>query len=472
MLPASVAGVLVNLAALFAGKVPVNLNFTVGAEATESALKQCDISTIVTSRRFTEKAKLPVRGDMLFVEDMAKTVTPARQALLAAACFLLPGWAVARLFRLRRQGPDDVATVIFSNGSTGLRKGVLLSHHNLLSNVEAVAQILWIAPEDRIMGVLPFFHAFGVTGTIWVPLLSGIGAVYHANPLDAKTIGKLVAEHRATVLMSTATFCQTYLRGCEPGQFATIRHALVGAERLPPPLAAAFKEKFGITLLEGYGCTEMGPVVAVNAVDYADGPVRQKGHKPGTVGHPIPGVAAKVIDVDSGETLPPGREGLLLVKGPGRMLGYLNDPARTAAVMRDGWYVTGDIAALDDDGFIRITDRLARFSKIGGEMVPHARVEEVLAGLPGVDACVVAAVPDAQKGERLVALFTSGAGAQAADLWTSLSATDLPRLWLPKAQNLYRVDSLPLLATGKIDLRGVKRLAQSLVGGAALADEG
>jgi acyl-CoA synthetase (AMP-forming)/AMP-acid ligase II len=295
----------------------------------------------------------------------------------------------------------------------------------------------------RMMGVLPLFHAFGLTGCLWVPLLSGIGAVYHANPLDAKTIGKLVAEHRATVLMSTPTFCQSYLRACEPVQFATVRHALVGAERLPASLAAAFQEKFGIALLEGYGCTEMGPVVAVNTVDVAHGPVKQTGHKPGTVGHPIPGVVAKVLDLDSGEVLPPEREGLLLVKGPGRMLGYLDNPAKTAEVVRDGWYVTGDRCPLT--GFIRITDRLARFSKIGGEMVPHAKVEELLAGLPGVEACVVTAVADTQKGERLVALYTSGDGAAPADLWQQLSASDLPRLWLPKAQNLYCVESLPLL---------------------------
>jgi acyl-[acyl-carrier-protein]-phospholipid O-acyltransferase / long-chain-fatty-acid--[acyl-carrier-protein] ligase len=467
MLPASVAGVLANIGALFAGKVPINLNFTAGAEATESALTQCGISTIVTSRRFVEKAKLPERPGMVFVEDIASTISSLRKALLATLCYLLPSGMVAKLFGLRRQQPDDVATVLFSSGSTGVPKGVLLSHHNLLSNVEGVAQILWIAPTDKIMGVLPFFHAFGLTGCLWVPLLSGIGAVYHANPLDAKTIGKLVAEHRATVLMSTPTFCQGYLRTCEPAQFATIRHTLVGAERLPASLAAAFREKYGITLLEGYGCTEMGPVIAINAVDVTHGAIKQTGYKPGTVGHPIPGVVAKVIDVDSGEVLPPDREGLLLVKGPGRMLGYLDNPQRTAEVVRDGWYVTGDIAALDDEGFIRITDRLARFSKIGGEMVPHAKVEELLAGLPGVDGCVVTAVADTQKGERLVALYTSGNGAAAADLWQRLSASDLPRLWLPKAQNLYCVESLPLLATGKLDLRRAKQLAQSLVEGAA-----
>lgn len=462
MLPASVAGAIVNIAALCAGKVPVNLNFTAGPEATDTALAQCGITTIVTSRRFVEKAKLAVRPDMVYIEDLLSTMTTLRKVGLAIACRLLPRALLTRLFRLRRQRPDDLATVLFSSGSTGQPKGVMLSHHNLLSNIEAVEQVLWIAPSDRFMGVLPFFHAFGLTGTLWLPLLAGVGAVYHANPLDAKTIGKLVAEHRATVLISTPTFCQSYLRSCEPRQLAGLRYAVVGAERLPAPLAAAFKEKFGVTLMEGYGCTEMGPVVAVNTSDVEHGPVKQTGHKPGTVGHPIPGVVARVVDPDSGAILPPDREGLLLVKGPGRMQGYLNDPERTAGVLRDGWYVTGDIATLDDDGFIRITDRLARFSKIGGEMVPHGKVEELLAAQPGVESCVVTAVPDAQKGERLVALYTSSNGAAAADLWQALAVSDLPRLWLPKAQNLYAVESLPLLATGKVDLRQVKRLAQEL----------
>ena len=463
MLPASVAGVLVNLAALCAGKVPVNLNFTAGPEAIDSAIAQCSIKAIVTSRRFVEKAKLPPRPEMVFVEDMASSVSTLRKLVLATVCYLLPTGLAARVFGLRRQKPDDVAMVLFSSGSTGVPKGVLLSHHNMLSNVEGIVQILWISPTDMVMGVLPFFHAFGLTGTIWVPLLSGIGAVYHPNPLDAKTIGKLVAEHRATVLISTPTFYQSYLRGCEPQQLATLRHAVVGAERLPASLAAAFQEEFGVTLMEGYGATEMGPVVAVNTLDVAHGPVRQKGHKPGTVGHPLPGVVARIVDADTGDVLPPDREGLLLVKGPGRMLGYLGNPEKTAEVLRDGWYVTGDIAALDDDGFLRITDRLARFSKIGGEMVPHAKAEELLAGLPGVESCVVTAVPDAQKGERLVALYTSGDGAAATDLWQALSASELPRLWLPKAQNLYRVGSLPLLATGKVDLRRAKQMAQTLV---------
>jgi len=219
-------------------------------------------------------------------------------------------------------------------------------------------------------------------------------------------------------------------------------------------------------LLEGYGCTEMSPVVAVNAPSYEAGKDSQIGTKPGTVGHPLPGVAARIVDPETFQPLPPESEGLLLVKGANRMSGYLGQPEKTADCFRDGWYITGDIALLDDEGFIRITDRLSRFSKIGGEMVPHLKVEEAIGSVLECAPCAVTAVADAQRGERLVALYVSP-GLAPADLWQRLADTALPRLWLPKRENVYAVDELPLLGTGKLDLRALKALAQELVGTAA-----
>jgi acyl-[acyl-carrier-protein]-phospholipid O-acyltransferase/long-chain-fatty-acid--[acyl-carrier-protein] ligase len=236
---------------------------------------------------------------------------------------------------------------------------------------------------------------------------------------------------------------------------------LVGAEKLREGIATAFREKFGLAPMEGYGCTEMSPVVAVNAPDYEAGRDSQAGHKFATVGHPLPGVASRIVDPVTYEPLPPNSEGLLLVKGSNRMLGYLNQPARTQDVFRDDWYVTGDIARIDDEGFVTITDRLSRFSKIAGEMVPHLKVEEAILGVLGDIACVVTGVPDEQRGERLVALYVHET-ATPAEIWQRLSDTALPRLWLPKRENLYRVDALPQLGTGKLDLRGVKARAQAL----------
>jgi acyl-[acyl-carrier-protein]-phospholipid O-acyltransferase/long-chain-fatty-acid--[acyl-carrier-protein] ligase len=234
---------------------------------------------------------------------------------------------------------------------------------------------------------------------------------------------------------------------------------VVGAERLRPDFAAQFKEKFGIDMLEGYGCTEMGPVVSVNVPNVVQGGEQQVGHKPGTVGHPLPGIAARIVDPESGVDLPEGQEGLLLLKGPGRMVGYLADDEATSKVLRDEWYITGDIAILDDDGFIKITDRLSRFSKIAGEMVPHLKVEEAMLRLPGLEGACVTAVPDETKGERLVGFYIANEAMAPQLVWQGLSETDLPKLWIPKVNDLRRIDSLPVLGSGKVDLRAVKALA-------------
>ncbi|MBI3471601.1 MAG: AMP-binding protein, partial [Candidatus Solibacter usitatus] len=326
--------------------------------------------------------------------------------------------------------------------------------HNVLSNVQAVAQVFWITPDDRLMGVLPLFHSFGFTIGLWFPLVSGCGAVYHYNPVDATTIGELVEKYKATLLISTPTFYGTYTRKCSAGQFASLRAAIVGAERLREPIATAFREKFGKDLLEGYGCTEMGPVVSVNTHDVES----QAGTKRGTVGQPLPGVAVKVVDPDTGEPVPAGQEGLLLVRGPNRMLGYLNQPEKTAEVLRDRWYVTGDVAVIDEDGFIRLTDRLARFSKMGGEMVPHGKVEEAILRVLGDGECVVTAVPDEQKGERLV-VFHTREDLSPAGLWDQLNQTSMPKLWIPKRDSIFHLESIPKLGTGKTDLKALQKLA-------------
>jgi acyl-[acyl-carrier-protein]-phospholipid O-acyltransferase/long-chain-fatty-acid--[acyl-carrier-protein] ligase len=374
---------------------------------------------------------------------------------------VLPAWAINRILLDPADG-DSLATVIFSSGSTGNPKGVMLSHRNILANVDAIGQVYQLADTDVLVGVLPFFHSFGFTGTIWLPALRGFGVVYHPNPMDAKTIGELAGKYRATLIISTPTFCSSYIRKCEPEQFRHLRYAIVGAERLREPIAAAFKDKFGVDLLEGYGCTEMAPVVAVNVPDVDHGREHQRGTRAGSVGHPLPGMTVKIVDPATGRGPLFGEEGLLLVKGPNRMLGYLGEPERTADVIRDGWYVTGDIATIDDAGFVQITDRLSRFSKIAGEMVPHMKVEERLQALISTDhLAVVTSVPDESKGERLVALFTDPE-VNAHQLWEQLSGTELPRLWQPKREDLHFVESIPTLGTGKVDLRGVRQLALTL----------
>ena len=281
--------------------------------------------------------------------------------------------------------------------------------------------------------------------------------------MDAGTIGDWVEQEKLTVLISTPTFLQAYTRKCSTSAFASLRFVVVGAEKLKERVAAAFEEKFGIAPLEGYGCTELSPVALLNVPDVNDGWVNQRGRKLGSAGHPIPSVAVRVVHPETLEILPSGEEGLLLVRGPNVMMGYLKNEAKTSEVVREGWYVTGDIAKLDEEGFVTITDRLARFSKIGGEMVPHGKVEEAVhAAFEASETfAVVTAVPDERKGERLVLLVTKDI--EASWLVEQLSNQGLPNLWIPKKENIFRVESFPILGTGKIDLKAVKAKAVSLL---------
>jgi acyl-[acyl-carrier-protein]-phospholipid O-acyltransferase/long-chain-fatty-acid--[acyl-carrier-protein] ligase len=405
----------------------------------------------------------------LYLEDIRKQVGRADKLVPWLTFWLLPGWVLEHwVLGLGRHGIEDLATVIFSSGSTGDPKGVMLSQHNLVSNAESIVQMADPRSSDVLLAILPLFHSFGFTVTLWVPLLIGAKVVYHPSPLEAKEIGHLCRTHRATLFLTTPTFLRSYLRRCDKDDFRTVRLLLCGAEKMPLAVAEAFRERFGVEPLEGYGCTELSPVVAANVPDYEQDGLRQVGNKPGTVGHPLPGIAVRVVDLDTRRPLPPRHEGLLEVKGPNVMVGYLGNPELTAVVMHDGWYQTADIAKIDDDGFITITDRISRFSKIGGEMVPHLAVEEKLHDILGSDERQVAVIgmPDERKGERLVVLHTPLELDREA-LWQGLKESGLPNLWVPARDAFYEVPELPLLGTGKLDLRQLRQLAQELTSAAA-----
>lgn len=461
LLPPSVPGALVNFAAMLLDKAPVNLNYTVSETTLASCVDQCGITTVLTSRKFMEKVRLKVPCELVYLDELAAKPGLGEKLVAFLLAWTLPvGLLEQALGREKRVELDDLATVIFSSGSTGEPKGVMLSHYNIISNIEQLEQVFSLNGEDRFLGVLPFFHSFGFTGTLCLPAVLGVGAVYHVNPLDAKTIGPLVGDHQVTFVLATPTFLQLYLRGCTPEQFASVRVVAVSAEKLPDRLATAFEEKFGINPLEAYGCTECSPSVAVNSPDFRAEGFRQVGGKRGKIGHPLPGICVRIVDIDSREPVPLGQAGLMLIRGPNVMQGYLGQPEKTAEVLQDGWYVTGDIAQLDEDGFLQITDRLSRFSKIGGEMVPHIRVEEKLHELAGAteQLFVVTGVPDEKKGERLVVLHKL-AEPQWAELATQLPGLDLPNLWKPRADEFYHVEALPMLGTGKLDLRKIRQLA-------------
>jgi acyl-[acyl-carrier-protein]-phospholipid O-acyltransferase / long-chain-fatty-acid--[acyl-carrier-protein] ligase len=460
-LPPTAGGALVNLALTLNGTVPVNLNYTASAEGIRSAVDRCGIQATITSRVFLEKlGTLPELPGMIFVEDILAGIS-TREKYRA---FCVARWLPAR-FWARPKGfdADRTATVIFSSGSTGEPKGVVLSHHNILSNLEALRMALRVDRHDNICSALPFFHALGFTGTLWLPLLSGFSAVYHTNPMDGAVMARTVREHRSTLLLATPTFLMAYLRRAKTEDFASLRLVMTGADKLKGKLADNFERKFGIRPLEGYGATELSPVISLSVPDVEIDGVRQVGSREGSVGLPVPGVAVRIVDPDSSAPLGEGETGLILVKGPNLMRGYLGQPDKTAESIRDGWYVTGDIGRLDRSGFLHITDRLARFSKIAGEMVPHGAVEDALhesLGRTGVLA--VTSLSDDKRGEKLVVVHTPDAG-EGAILYRLLARSGLPNLWKPARDCFIAVDSLPLLGTGKPDLRKIREMAGALL---------
>jgi len=474
LLPASAAAALSNISLLLAGRVPVNLNWTAGRESIRSAVLQCGIRTIITSREFLERVQLESLGlavgvdspRHLYIEDLRAAIGRGRRLLAALEGELCPQWLLRLIYGRRGRDIDGLCTIVFSSGSTGEPKGVMLTHANVMSDLEGISQVFAAGGNDRIAGVLPFFHSLGLTATLWLPLVKRIGAVYHPNPTDGRAVGALVREFGATTLLATPTFLRIYTRAVLPGDFGSLKDVVVGAEKLRGDVAAAFFDKFGVRPVEGYGCTECSPVVSINVPDFRAPGVMQKGTKPGTIGQPLPGVSVRVVDPESFATLPAGKDGLLLVRGANVMKGYLNKPELTAEVMRGGWYVTGDIARLDEDGFVTITDRLSRFSKIAGEMVPHGRVEEEIEKLLGTAELLVAVAgaPDEKRGERLVVLHKR-LPVNVEELREKLAASGLPRLWVPRREDFHEVEEIPVLGTGKLDLKALKELARRLSGG-------
>ncbi len=460
LLPPSVPAALVNFAAMISGKIPINLNYTASNETLASCAAQCKLQTVITTKLLLEKIPLQVPGRQVLLEEVAAGPRLSER-LASLALWFLPRRLLERVLTGGpRKTLDDLATVIFSSGSTGEPKGVMLTHFNIASNIEQMGQTFMLSNGDVLLGVLPFFHSFGFTVTLCLPAALAIGVAYHPSPLDLVAVSELVRDYRVTFLLATPTFLQAYTKRCLPEDFGSLQFVLVGAEKLPDSLALAFEDRFGIRPLEGYGATECSPVVAVNTRDFRAPGFRQVGSKRGRIGHPLPGVSVRIVNPETRERLPMDTPGLLLVRGPNVMKGYLNQPEKTAEVLQNGWYTTGDIAAEDEDGFLTITDRLSRFSKIGGEMVPHITIEEKLQEL--ADAAekrfVVTGVPDEKKGERIVVLHTLKPE-ELKPVIDRLGETGLPNLWIPRANQFFYVEELPHLGSGKTDLRRAHEIA-------------
>ncbi len=462
LLPPSVAAVVANAALILDKRVPINLNYTVSSEVMNLCIARGGIRRVLTSRKVMERfGHLRMDAELVLLEDLRDKVTLVDKLAAALQTWVLPAAVLERCLGLSRVDPEDLMTVIFTSGSTGDPKGVMLTHRNVGSNVEAFNGVLDLRKSDVLLGILPFFHSFGYTVAMWAGLMLDPKVVYHFNPLDYRQVGTLCREHGVTILVAAPTFLRSYIRRCPREDFAKLEVAVTGAEKLPRDVADAFEEKFGIRPLEGYGTTELSPVVSCNIP-----PKRSRGYRPGskegTVGRPVSGVQVKVVDPESGQDLGREKSGMLLVKGHNVMKGYLGQPELTAEVIRDGWYVTGDIAVIDAEGFIRITGRESRFCKIGGEMVPNLSVEEALGRILRLDeekvSLAVTCVPDPKKGERLVVLHT-GLARPPEEICRELSAAGLPPLWIPSPDSFCRVDEIPILGTGKLDLRRLRELA-------------
>ena len=460
LLPPSVPGAYVNFAAVLCGKIPVNLNYTASNETLASCGAQCKLETVITTQLLLDRLPVKPPGRTILIEDVA--AKPGfGERLMALLFWALPPSLLERWLSGKRPARlDDLAAIIFSSGSTGDPKGVMLTHFNIASNIAQMDQTFMLNRHDTLLGVLPFFHSFGFTVTIWLPAVLGVGVAYHPCPIDVEAVGTLVREYRVTFAISTPTFLQHYLRKISPEDFGSLQFVIVGAEKLPERVSLAFEDRFGVRPLEGYGCTECSPVVAVNTKDYRAPGFRQVGAKRGRIGHPLPGITVRIVDPETRAELPFDTAGLLVVRGPNVMKGYLGKPEKTAEVLHDGWYTTGDIATLDEDGFLTITDRLSRFSKIGGEMVPHIKIEEKLHEIAGLTemSFVVTGVPDGKKGERLVVVHTLSEE-ELKPVLEKLSQSDLPNLWIPRPNQFFYVEELPHLGSGKLDLRRLREMA-------------
>ena len=472
LLPTSIGAVIANAAFSLDLRTPINLNYTMSNETLDYCCELTGVKRVLTSKKFLDKfPNMKLKAEWVLAEDALKQV-PFSAKLLGLFDSLLPTCILERKLGITRYRPNDLMTIIFTSGSTGRPKGTMLSFDNIAANVHQFYELFNPDPNDRLMAPLPFFHSFGYTTSVWCPLTCPFGAVYHFSPLDAKIIGKMTREEKATVLVSTPTFFRNYIKRCPKEDFADLNTPVAGAEKLPAELAHAWREKYGQTMVEGFGATELSPVLSASIPKCRHQDTYHVYEKLGTVGPPLAGIAVRITDPETGEELPQGAAGMMEVKGPTVMLGYYKAPEQTASVIHDGWYTTGDVAKIDEDGFIVITGRLSRISKIGGEMVPHVYIEEeidkVLQALDPLsdddDATLrvaVTAVPDPRKGERLV-VFLSGTKVTAEEICAKMTEANIPQIWIPAASDFHTIKAIPVLGSGKPSLKEIRDQALSL----------
>jgi acyl-[acyl-carrier-protein]-phospholipid O-acyltransferase/long-chain-fatty-acid--[acyl-carrier-protein] ligase len=465
VLPASKGAVVANLAVALADKTPVGLNFTASAEAISSAIDRAEIETAISAKQFHGRfPDFPWPRNIVLLDELLPKLK--RQILFWwVAGIVTPQVLLARWLGLPRAGGHEEAVLLFTSGSSGEPKGVVLSHHNVIGNVTQFTVLLDAGPEDSLLASLPFFHSFGCTVTLWYPLIEGTPIVTYPSPLEAAKNAALVEKYKITVLLATPTFLRAYLRKAEPEQLRSARLVIVGAEKMPLDLSEKFFERFGKRVMEGYGLTETAPVVSVNLPD----PIPERPdvtvqllYRLGSVGKMASGIAAEIRHPETNEKLSIYESGMLWLRGPNIFEGYLKDPQRTGEVLHNGWLKTGDIGRLDEDGFLYIEGRLSRFSKIGGEMVPHEVVEQKIISALGLEGSerriAICGVPDEVKGEALLLLTADPI--EMDKLRSALTESGVPNLWIPRRSVV--VEKIPVLASGKLDIRRCQELAHNL----------
>ncbi|HNR69002.1 MAG TPA: AMP-binding protein [bacterium] len=448
MVPTSAGAMLTTLGVIMAGKVPVMINYSTGAaENAEYAQNMCGFKTIIASRALVEKIRCRLVPGMIFIEDIMQQITTADK-LSAALRSKLPADLIIRA--LPKSDIDDNVVILFTSGSEKDPKGVQLTHRNIGANVNDIVTTFHLNSDDAIMSILPLFHVFGYTTNFWLPLTLGMTAVTHASPLDYKKIPGFMREEKVTMIAATPIFFGGYVREAQPGDFDSVRLMVAGADKCPDWLRDAYWQKHHIELLEGYGTTETSPVVSVNTLE---------ANRPGSIGKTLPGVSVKIADIATGKDLPPNTEGKIMVKGDLVMKGYFDDIEETTLRIKDGWYDTGDMGVIDDEGYLWHRGRLKRFIKVGGEMISLVRTETVLEGLlpEGISCCVVE-VPDSLKGARIVAAVTGKINEK--EIVKQMSQK-LPPLAMPK--QFVIIPELPKMGSGKMDFRSITEMVRKML---------
>lgn len=448
MLPPSTGCMIAMLATLFAGKTPVMINFSTGARLNSLyAQKKCNFKTILTSKKLMEKIQEDPVSGMIYLEDVMKTINIIEKAK-SAMITSLPAMVLKTL--VAGGNENDNLVILFTSGSEKDPKAVQLTHKNIRSNIEGFLQILTLSDKDIFIANLPFFHVFGLTIDFWAPMYLGSKVIVHSNPLDYRAIVESIRKFKVTIIVATPTFFYWYLKRSSLGDFDSIRYAISGADKLPAQIREEYMRVHNLEVMEGYGTTETSPVISTNTPDFC---------KPGSIGKPLPGVRVKIINWDTDEEMPANQEGKILVKGDIVMKGYYGDFEETTMRIHRGWYDTGDVGMLDDDGFLYHRGRLKRFVKIGGEMVSLTKVESVLdMVLPDGTICCVVEIPDPIKGAEIVAAVTTTEIDQ--KKIKKMLAKSLPSIAIPK--RFHVIENIPMAPTGKVNFRAVEEICRKL----------